>query len=401
MFPESTHCLYCGGLVWLLLAGPATPDALAFFQNADNESDSVNVGEPARNAEDAIRFALTGMQEEMSRLTSGVCHFTGKFESRISGAPEKNLTGATQGLIAIEGGKVRFDITRPGWIIDPTTIRSADDPDTPGRVGNVTAKTKKGILTKRFADDGIRVTVWNSNQPMIAIAQTRDFPDVRSTGYIDIRGITLFDRLSINKGLSLDQIFDNFSEHYSKLEQSIEKIDESKWILNWLVSDEMGSTKWSLTVDIESGFMPQVYQCESAPVKDVNQDDKWILEWRNKTEWKQVNGAWVPVFHEFYTPSSPFSKIVERTIFHLAWENVNAEIDDQLFTYKTFEVPDDVAIQDASGSDTVWIKPFPGSSPPAAVIKPARDMLRTVLVVLNLLIIALLVAWYLFRRARQ
>jgi hypothetical protein len=313
----------------------------------DGPSPSPTVEVSAESAEvkssdaEAFEFVVSGMREERSKLVSGVCRMQGTFFFQHEEQPEKNLKGPLEAFAAFDKRKVRYDVTRPDFVVDPSTIQSSPESN------RVTAERTRGRSTRRFADDGTRVAGWHSDNPLVAISQAKDYTDRRATEYVDIRGITLYDTLSINRGYTLGQVFDRLGSY---VKGQVATVDDSTWVLSKTIrSDEQWVTKFSLTVDVASGFTPTSFKCQSAPVNEVDEPDSWVLEWENSTDWSQINGVWVPTHHETSVVSGPFSRVTHQKVLDFYWEFVNEPVDENLFNYTTFEIPDDVAIADFSG----------------------------------------------------
>jgi hypothetical protein len=97
-----------------------------------------------------------------------------------------------------------------------------------------------------------------------------------------------------------------------------------------------------------SGFVPKEFRCEVVPATRKDEIGAWILLWKNTTEWRLNNKAWVPVHHEYRRPAGPFGRFSEGMTLDYRWENVNEPVKNDLFTYKTFKVGEEVGIQDMS-----------------------------------------------------
>jgi hypothetical protein len=68
---------------------------------------------------------------------------------------------------------------------------------------------------------------------------------------------------------------------------------------------------------------------------------------------------WVPNRVERRLFQGLFSSVEEKQVFDLEWKSVNEPIDADVFTYKGFDVPADVAVQDSSSGSAIWIKELP------------------------------------------
>ena len=112
----------------------------------------------------AFDFILAGMKKERYKLLSGVCRFTGALVAQIDARPEENLNGPVEGLLAVDAGKTRYDMTRPGWVVDPKSVQLTKG------TNKATATTMKGTLTTMYADDGTQATFYHSDNSSIRIA---------------------------------------------------------------------------------------------------------------------------------------------------------------------------------------------------------------------------------------
>lgn len=89
----------------------------------------------------------------------------------------------------------------------------------------------------------------------------------------------------------------------------------------------------------------------------------------------------------------PHSGIGEEMSLDLNWELINQPVDENVFSYLTFDVPDDVAIQDTSSGETIWIREFPsidGEATPSDDSSPAIASAFLAVVTIALLSVAAL-----------
>jgi hypothetical protein len=302
----------------------------------------------------AFDFLLTGMKQERLKLISGMCRFKGESATHWPKKPEDNLDGLLVAFMAFDNGKARFDITKPGYVIDPDSIQFVGAKS--GQAASrAIASRHKGTLSRKFADDKTRVTVWHSDNSLVSIAQARDFADRTSTGYFDIRGINVYDSLQLKRGYSFERMFEEYAKIAPKA--SIREMNDSTWSVRWEFRDEHLISKWSFVVDVRSGFTPMEYKCETASVKEMQDPNKWFLEYELKTTWEERNGVWVPTRHSSYK-GGLFHEYIESFSYDIEWEKVNEPVNTDLFGYATFEIPDHVGITDFSGGQQVVIKPI-------------------------------------------
>ncbi len=345
----------------------------------------------------AFEFVVTGMRQEHAKLASGLCRFSGRLVQDFPETPERNLDGPIAGLLALDHGKRRFDITRPDFIVDRRSVRAG------AKTGAVVGQTIPGVSTRRFADDLVRTTFWHSDNDVATIMQTRDVASRRNAEYVDIWGITLYSQLAIERQYTFEDLCEQIVEFGKREGAAVAGLDSPVWTLSWLApaasKDEVWQTTWILRVDTQRGFTPRLYRCQSTltpkgrkllaggtvrgaaegqaaeKVKELLEagGDRPFLEWENETDWAQVDGVWVPTRHASRVFRIPSPKpILTRTLnFH--WERVNRPVDPELFTYKTFDLPERVGVQDLSGGQVLWVKPLPRAvEEPAARVPPDR-----------------------------
>lgn len=343
-----------------------------------------------------IGFCLNGVRQNSNAIVSGYATFSGRFKADFENAPENDQDGIVTGLLAFESSKIRFDISRPGWVVDKSRkaefqSESVDNSD-PAARRSLVAKMTKGIITKRYSDNGVQVTVWNSDQPMVAIARPADLVDRRFTEYIDYRCPTLFDPFSIAKGWTLEHILTRFDTEFDNSTATVTR-QGPVWTLTWRSVDGNEMSRWVLDVDTGSGFAPVRYRCESTRLNDKTRPSKWIPEWENTATYRQVSGVFVPVHVKRIRFMGPHSGIGEEMSLDLNWELINQPVDENVFSYLTFDVPDDVAIQDTSSGETIWIREFPsidGEATPSDDSSPAIASAFLAVVTIALLSVAAL-----------
>lgn len=313
-----------------------------------------------------VDFIMAGLRNEREKFRSGDCRFDGSIELVSPKRPEMNLSGPMKGKLSIKGEKVRFEVSRPGWVVDPNTIRTS----APNKKESLaTAKMMKGTMTKLFADDSEKLTFWRSDQPLTTISKSGK-TDRKLSDYTDIRVITLYDPISLRKCRTMSEILDIFFKEgygYSTMNKAAKKAKDGRWELAWEGRFENIVTRSTLIVNESRGYTPEEFRCESkfdgAPV----QAPDWFLEWVNRTRWDQIGGAWVPVHHEYRQVMGPMAQYSEAYIYDYHWDSVNQDVPDDVFTYTKLDVPKTVAIQDVSTGETEWIREFPTPTAAAPV----------------------------------
>lgn len=367
------------GYAWVLVALGVVVHAFGGGVCAAPQGTSSASG-PKLSAEEAFAFVVAGMRQERAKLVSARGSFTGSLSQKWREKPENDLAGPVHGFLALDRGKVRFDWTGPERIVDPGSVRPSSKP------GHVVAQTVAGVATRRFADDLLRVSSWHSDDGIAVIVPSRSVKTRRPTRYVDVWGMTLFTELEKDREYPLEKVFDLLASFGKRPTARATGIGSPTWTLHWATEgDEVWRTTWNLAVDVESGFTPRRYWCEtsltetgqrtlqkrlaqgkgdlhSARLRDAAAllqpgAPKAVLEWENKTDWVRVNEVWMPLHHERRGFASPFSGVDVVEIWDFRWESVNQPVPESLFNYTTFDLPEDVAIQDTSRGQTVWVRP--------------------------------------------
>lgn len=322
-------------------------------------ADQSSVADTGASHDDAtaLKFLIAGVRNEIEKRRSGIGKFRGTFRYEQSGAPEKALHGEVHGLVAIEAGKVRFDITRPDIVVNPKSAA----PVAPGS-NRVLATLIPGISTKKYANDGLLTSAWHSDNGILGIGRSTSRAVPPETDYLDIRGPTLFDPVSLGRGTSLDEILSGIEGVSKKFQVRVTGVDGPQWTAEWRnSSDDHWITRVVLVVDVAHGFTPVEYRCETIAKGEGEKSDQWIVEWRNRTSWQAFDGAYFPSHHESRDERGPFSTIERIQTLDFEWSNVNQDVDDELFSYTSFDLPAHIGIQDSSTGVPRWIKKPAGS----------------------------------------
>ena len=376
----------------------AVPNLLWWNGVAFSQAPACESGASTMDSSDAAAFdfILAGMKKERYKLLSGVCRFTGALVAQIDARPEENLNGPVEGLLAVDAGKTRYDMTRAGWVVDPKSVQLTKG------TNKATATTMKGTLTTMYADDGTQATFYHSDNSSIRIAPSKDFPNPQISNFADIRGITLYSDSDQALGLTLEQVFDELVAFF-RFQGRVAKCDESAYIVTWQravgKAPNIQHQKWSLTVDVDSGFTPRIYRFECASDEKMKKQNPWTLVSENRTDWKRIHEVWVPLRHESSHLRNPYGygRGYEKTTFEFQWESVNEPVDADLFTYKTFKVSDRVGVQGPSG----WIRQpkIPEVNKEQPPLKP-RSFWAVIIVnaILAIFLIVLFIIWRIRKR---
>lgn len=364
-----------------LLANLAWATAPLFSQAASGQSGPADA--------ELFDFILEGMKTGRYKLVSGVCRFTGTYNFRHKDDPGQNLKGPLEGFLAIDGEKTRYDLSRPGWITDRGSIELIEG------TNRATANTIKGRVTTMFAKGDVDTTFHHSDNSLVEVGPSKDVKDLAVTEYDDIRAITFYGPLygvkAAGEPLTLDQVCDDLVGYFS-VEGRVAKVDESTYVVTWgrsLGDPPVQRLRWTLSVDVASGFTPKSYKFECARENEMKKANPWTLVFENKTDWREIHGVWVPSHHESCAFANEYGwgRGSEKTILEYHWESVNEPVDEDLFNYTTFEVPDRVGVQGPSG----WIRKPEGLEVGDEPPKPRSERSYTPLLLAGILPILIIV----------
>lgn len=385
---------YCSAIGLLLLV------VLALASNAiSQEENPVNNDRAARTVPgdpvELVSFVLSAISRERHKLVSGVCLVTGSFDGKRPSDPSTNLDGPIKGMIAFDNDKIHYDYTRPGWVVDTSSIQKGG-----AATSNVKAQTKKGEFETRFALDGDRLTVWSTDQGFVVVSKLEAMPEIRTFGdYIDIRAPALIERLAVTKGWFLDDVLNQIREFTSKYLTEVKELRDSVWSISWRIPAERFTKRWTLEVDTKN-FTPLEYRCEAAPTDRVDQDDAWFVVWKNKDTWTERDGIWIPTRHEYHHEDGPFSRVNETVIYDYDWKSVNEAVDEKLFNHESFDLPATVGIQDVSGDSPILIRP-PMVSVPASAFPAAPQSRSSKVLWLVAFNVTLVILWFGYLKLRR
>ncbi len=324
----------------------------------------------------AFEFVLAGMRRERDRLASGICSL--EAIRRAEDGEEMR----SQGTLVIDGDKVRYELTRPGWVVNPDTIEETGD-------GHAAAETMLGMHSLKLAYDGALISFWHSENNLITVdPKELDEEHRRIAQYFDIRGVVLYDPLSIQDGQSLKHQFERLERLSTLIGSDVTMEDHPIWVLRWTIPTEYFDNRWNLCVDVKSGFTPISLLCEDRPNKSflekraqmiaelgdgpvpegvaeqikqgdemlrVLQDDPeaWFLVYEKTANWEQRDGVWVPVSHEVRYGGERAS----QTSYTFRWGEINQPVDADTFSWTTFDLPEDVPVQYLCLENPRWIRP--------------------------------------------
>jgi hypothetical protein len=357
-------CAYCGAM---LIAGLL----------ADN-----SLGQTAADKQEALEFLFSGMQEGRGALKSGVCRMQGRYIAKDDRRAKPVFDGAWNVFLAFEGKKLCFDITKPGWIVDEAEARSPR---------HAIAPRKKGITRSCYCRNGEKSASWYDGGPMIELAADTGQPPRGGWGYFDVKALGFYDEVSLGRGTDLVKLITMWRSDKNLSE--IDRSDPKIWRVTWTDHETQITTDFRLWVDVESGFTPVRFEN-----RERIGDGPWGAIVQSQTEWRNVQGVYVPVRHEYHF-APPRSKPSTDLQCDLTWEKVNEPIDPITFTYESFDAPTHIGVVDTSSGHPITLKAF---QPPPR--QEQHDWTRSLVWALGatyyVLLIGIFLAWY-YRRRRQ
>jgi hypothetical protein len=351
---------------------------------------SLNSEEPKKT----FSFTMAGMRKERLALRNGVCRINGQYTCRGFSNPSANMEGTIEIFLAFDQDKVRFDIKRPGLIVDESTLES--DPKNPGLA---LFKSKKGTVEQKYCKNSKKTAFWTVGQQEIAIWANTGSPPPNALGFFDVRALGLYHCLALERQENFGKLIEGWES--AKTLSDVDRSDSQLWVILWTMQDEAMMGEWRIWVDVQHGFTPVRFEVRERPPSGSG---PWWVVQKSKTKWTGVDGVWVPVHHEFSVTPQPLpgkSAWRRDTSFDIVWEKVNNQIDPALFDYNSFDAPSTVGVVDSSGGRSIVIKQYQVPPPAGSAPTPFR---MSALLVINLVIITLLLAtfllWY-YRRLRR
>lgn len=272
---------------------------------------------PDDDAGDLQELVLAGVRRGHNRLRSGVVTVRGSVKHEGGAHPDYYADGRIEMLIAfdIDANRLRFDRFRPGILVD------ADDPtlQTPVSMG--------GKLISR-ADQTLR---WHRPGNDVVRIEPPGWPKDAVIKPFDVRAVGFVGWSDLDRGTPWDSVLDILQRPVSEIEVRDERYYELIW------SSEAGSTPHRVlkVFDTEQGFSPVRWELRLGR----SADGEWLKPREVvTTEWKESNGAWVPVSlhqEQKWGPRAP--RIVRE--FDFEWKNVNEPVDDEYFTMAGLDLP--------------------------------------------------------------
>ena len=266
-------------------------------------------------------------------------------------------------------------------------------------------------------------------------------PQPGTRGFLDVRTLGILESHEAYRGMSLEKAIDRWEQGWTAEETaSGEPLPDPS-----ISQDESGVTRVSLTtsggrrsfwVNTDKGFTLERYRVELGKVNaatgefnslsDVvadnpelakklsakNMGDEHIIDVAEEIEmeWTCIKDVWVPTSYEHFfatqklndskAPNAPPLKVVRNiTKLALDWKSVNETVADEVFDYRSFDLPKGTEVFDRRGENPLFIEKI-GVTPPRArnLAKKSDKPDRRWLVLANLAMICGFVGYVWYRR---
>lgn len=345
---------------------------------------------PPPKADDRAVYALTKLKEARSQLVSGKCKITGTVNTTYLKEPKGEIAGPVTILMAFDygGNRIRFDLSRPGWVVDYSTLQTLST-----NQGAASAKQKIGTLTKKFADDGERVSFWHSDNVLCSVSPNIN-ADLRATSeYFDLRAAGLHEPHTFKGNKPFEAIFDE-ALALTKFSRTIEA-GEQRWIIERSAETPLNRMKWILELDPNKAFAPIRHRLENTLLK--KDPPETIVSWEFNVDWDQREGVWVPLRYRQLATNESY---IESFDYAFEWLEVNQPQPKERFSYVDFNLPDYVGIIDTTSGESIYLKepkPHPDTPQPLIYQQPeSRSGLRILMIAFTIVLPVsyLLLRWF-------
>lgn len=328
-------------------------------------------------------FVLEGMKAARAQLRSGVCDvdFLNNF-----GAPKPTDSAAATGV----RGKITFseDIgLRQEWIYpkhyaDRVFLGHPDDVPIES-----TSQERTGYYV-RTRDQSLQ---WFQGRGNIDIL----LPDAPAPPWsinFNLKAVGFASWVEFNRCLTWETLVEIFLK---KPTSSVAQPSEHIYVLTWQLGSE--NSEWIVTVDESQGFGP----IHAMMRQRLGNDAPWRTVQDFTTTWKKISSAWVPVHHQAKISQLPEKPPTQLQI-DFSWQIVNEPIPESRFEVASFGAPETVAVLNSTLGSPVVTKPAQRSFATHEEPKSQFSRQGSILVGLNVLVLAgLLIFWLVRTRTSQ
>lgn len=309
--------------------------------------------------ENELEFLFQGMRHERLQLSTGVCHIKGVMMKVFHDDAGKNVNKEIDVSVVLGGSnRIRFDITQPGFVYE----RIDNDPDV-DHTGQFRTKGTIQNITTKYSNDGKRAAIYRNNQnDQVNIMRARDnVSPPELIGFFDVRAFGLYRVGTLGGEKPFDQQLDSFFKAGGLTR--VEKYDKEPWCIVWTgeVKKQGVFVETRLWVDPARGFTPvRLTHKEKFVDMKPNQTPNipknvWITTDDNKTSWEKVDGVWVPV-HSELTIRERGGSWSESIVFDLKWDDVNKPVENKVFEWESFGVPETAGVYDHTTGKLITIR---------------------------------------------
>src|ERR1019366_2035998 len=270
--------------------------------------------------EEEMRYLFAGMLQERAKLKSWSCAIAG--QDPENGSFEMNLLS--------NGESVRFTRTQHLPAFNGKASRGVDEKGKLNEVGDVLHLPPRDDVS-HVCDNRQTTAAWYESNDKCTISKST--PSKREIMHLwDPR----------TAGLRLDPHEPDYREAINnrlKFWQAMAKVERKGelWTVTATKSFEFQDGRLSLTIDTEHGFTPTDYRAEMFWKSNSKFPGKTDVQYVVTTEWKQLDGVWVPIRHR---EARADGTVVRE--YNVSWDWINKEIDDKEFTVYALGLPGNV-----------------------------------------------------------
>jgi len=323
--------------------------------------------------EQLAQFALAGLKNGRSKLTSGVYRAHGKLDRSTEVVDP--VVGPIEIFCAFDYNQslMRFDRAEPLWVARGTS----------------TTKRIEQYGGKFVSTPDMAIELLSGNSAGEITAAPRPNKAIRP---FDIRMVGVSGWGTLDTRLTLDQMVDIYRRFYVLVSASADANDE--YTLRW--TDKAAELRAELRLDGKKEFAPVRFEVRFRNEK-VGRDEWGKVINVSTVSWSRINDVWVPhVWHDEETTGT-----TKKRDLTFEWESVNGPVDKSLFTLEGLGAKD-AMFHDRRFGKVVVVHPL--SDAPAATEspRPVRSYRKVLVIALvNLVVLSGLGILWLRRRRRS
>jgi hypothetical protein len=354
------------------------------------------------------RFLFAGLAERVAGLQSASYTATGRMSGRLTSSAFKAPEGELRISGAFDAERMRMDVRQPAYIETPESIaerlresgRAAARPLAPPTPAERKPPNSNQVVLTDIETYFIRTPqktiFWYNGLPTVYVmAGNEKVPS--HVMHFDINALGLYGWLEINRGTPANELLAAFE---ARDPYRVDELPGDVWRLSFPHDHRISHSEWQIDIDVGHGFTP----VESRMIEVANvgpHKGQQRTTQLSRVSWIQQGTAWVPVqFHiENGATDADSTSAIDLTF---TFDSVNQPLSAQRFSYESIPAPNFAAIVDSSGAKPVVIRPhFQGVEPPAkprSEFSPPSRPLTSVIIVINVLVLAIIGVIYYIRR---